>query len=267
MCVPFSQMRTWHSQSRISESTRFGAPNRVGAVSRSSAHGIFPESLDFPPDSIVFPNNTTGLESSTMRRFPNREAEVAALASEIIFGLRENVDDFPSPPVSVEELQAFLDAYTRAHEDHVVAQGAAAEATSAKGEALEDLADAMKGVLRYAEHAVGSDDSKLRKIGWRGRREPSALQPPGAPRTLEVKREGRGWVYLDWKSPADGGAVSAYRVNTRTAGQTEWKEAVLCFESMSVLTDQPEGVEIEYQVIALNKAGDSLPSNLVTAVL
>jgi hypothetical protein len=36
---------------------------------------------------------------------------------------------------------------------------------------------------------------------------------------------------------------------------------------MAVLTDQPQGVEVEYQVIAINKAGTSLPSNLVTAIL
>jgi hypothetical protein len=125
----------------------------------------------------------------------------------------------------------------------------------------------MKGVLRYAEHAVKSHDGKLRKIGWRGRKEPSQLEPPGAPRTLEVMREGRGWIYLDWKTPAEGGAVSAYRVLTRTSGATEWTEAVLCFESMTVLTDQPQGVELEYQVIAVNKAGESLPSNLITVAL
>ncbi len=202
-----------------------------------------------------------------MRRFPSSEAEIATLASEIVFGLRENTDDFPSPPVTVDELQAIVEAYRTAHEVTVVAQSAAAEAIHDKDEVLEQLIDAMKGVLAYAEHAVKSDDAKLKNIGWRGRKGPSKTQPPGAPRALEVKQEGRGWVYLDWKSPANGDSVSSYRVKTRTAGETEWKEVVLCFESIAVLQDQPQGVEVEYQVVAINRAGTSIPSNLVTAIL
>lgn len=202
-----------------------------------------------------------------MRRFPSSEAEVATLAGEIIFGLREHTDDFPSPPVAVDDLQAILEAYKTAHEATVIAQGAAAEATRDKDEVLERLVDAMKGVLAYAEHTVKSDNAKLKNIGWRGRKSPSRTEPPGQPRALEVKQEGRGWVYLDWKSPAGGDSVSAYRVAARTSGETEWKEVVLTFDSMAVLQDQPQGVEIEYQVVAINRAGESIPSNLVTAIL
>ena len=54
-----------------------------------------------------------------MARFPKREAEVATLASEIINGLTENVEDFPAPPIPAEALQARLDAYRRMHESAV----------------------------------------------------------------------------------------------------------------------------------------------------
>lgn len=202
-----------------------------------------------------------------MARFPTREADVAALAGTMVHGLAENAEDFPDCPVSVHKLQQSLARYTSAKETAATAEGASAEAFEDKEDATQDLTENMKSVLRYAEIAVRQDEAKLKNIGWSGRRDPVELQPPGAARTLEVKREGRGWVYLDWKTPAEGGTVSAYRVMTRPAGHTEWKEAVLCFESMTVLTDQPEGVEIEYQVIAINKAGVSLPSNLITAVL
>jgi hypothetical protein len=36
---------------------------------------------------------------------------------------------------------------------------------------------------------------------------------------------------------------------------------------MTVLTEQPQGVDLEYQVIAINKAGESLSSNLITVAL
>jgi len=34
-----------------------------------------------------------------MARFPSREADVAALAGNVIVGLTESADDFPAPPV------------------------------------------------------------------------------------------------------------------------------------------------------------------------
>jgi len=202
-----------------------------------------------------------------MARFPSREAEMAALAGTMVHGLAEHAEDFPDCPVSVEALQEALARYNRAKEIAATAQGAAAEAFDEKQDAAQDLSDKMKNVLRYAEIAVRQDEAKLKNIGWSGRSDPVSLQPPGAPRTLEVKREGRGWVYLDWKTPAEGGSVSAYRVLTRTSGDTEWKEVVLSFESMTVLTEQPQGVDLEFQVIAINKAGVSLPSNLITVAL
>ncbi len=202
-----------------------------------------------------------------MPRFPNREAEVASLAGTMIYGLTEFAGDFPSCPVAVETLREALERFTRAKEIAATAKGAAASAFSDKEDAMQGLTEYMKDVLRYAETAARHDESKLINIGWSAKKEPGTMQIAGAPRTLEVKREGRGWVYLDWKSPADGGTVSAYRVLRRTLGETEWNEVGLCFESMNVLTDQPQGIQLEYQVIAVNKAGESLPSNLITAAL
>ena len=202
-----------------------------------------------------------------MARFPTREADIAAMAGTMVHGLAENGADFPDTPVSVETLQEALTRYTRAKETAASAEATAAVAFDEKQDAIQDLTDRMKSVVRYAEIAVRQDESKLKALGWSARRDPVSLQPPGEPRTLEVKREGKGWVYLDWKAPAEGGSVSAYRVLTRTAGSIEWKEVVLSFESMAVLTDQPLGVDLEFQVIAINKAGKSLPSNLTVVSL
>ncbi len=133
-----------------------------------------------------------------MARFPTREADVAALAGTIAFGLAEHAEDFPDCPVGVEVLQEALARYNRAKEIAASAQGAAAEA-------FEEKEDAV--------------------------------------------------------------SVSAYRVFSRTSGETEWKQLVLSFESMTVLTDQPQGVDLEFQVIAINRAGESPPSNLLTVNL
>ena len=125
-----------------------------------------------------------------MGRFPRREADVAALASQIITGLTENAEDFPSPPRTVDELQASLDSYKRMLEAAVVAEGAAAEAYDEKDDGLESLTEDMKLVLSYAENATRNDPAKLTALGWDGRRQASSPQAPGQARALEVKREG-----------------------------------------------------------------------------
>ena len=202
-----------------------------------------------------------------MARFPSREAEVAALASEMINGLTEHAENFPAPPIGVAELQARLDAYRNAHEAAVLVQSSAAEAFDVKDEALRSLSDDMRLVLKYAEHAAKEDEVKLQALGWDIRKRASEPQAPGPPRTLEVEREGPGWVYLDWKKPSEGGAVAAYHVQVARSEGGEWKDVCTCFETMAVLTGQERGVDLVYRVIAVNRIGKGLASNTVTAFL
>lgn len=202
-----------------------------------------------------------------MRRFPRREAEVAALARQIVFGLAENVDDFPSPPLEPQALQEALDVYNEAHLDTVEAKAALAKAVNVKDQALKTLVLGMKTDLRYAELAVNYNDTKLKQLGWRKRKEPTPMQPPGSARQLNVKREGRGWVSMDWKKPKDGGPVAFYSVQVRHHGKGEWREAARHFETAIVLKDQERGVELEYCVVTVNKAGEGLASNAVTVLL
>ena len=46
-----------------------------------------------------------------MARFPDREAEIKALAQNIVTGLAANASDFPSPPVASADLQALLNSF------------------------------------------------------------------------------------------------------------------------------------------------------------
>ena len=84
---------------------------------------------------------------------------------------------------------------------------------------------------------------------------------------LEVKREGPGWVFLDWKRPSDGGVVGAYHVQVSANGAGQWEDVSTCFDTMAVLTSQERGVELSYRVVAVNRVGEGVPSNTVTAVL
>lgn len=144
---------------------------------------------------------------------------------------------------------------------------AAQQATAAKDEALQALADGMKADLRYAENTVNYDDDQLKLIGWGGRKAKTSLEAPGQTRSLEAPREGEGWVFLDWKEPVDGGAVAAYKIQRRERPEGPWTDAGMAVESETTLSSQERGKELEYRVLAVNKAGVGEPSNTVMAVL
>lgn len=202
-----------------------------------------------------------------MARFPTRETEIKALAQTIITGLTAQAADFPTPPVSPTDLQALLDSLNTLSEAAVTARAAAEQATATKNAAQEELVAAMHADLRYAEDAVSHDDPKLSALGWGGKAAPTPLQMPGQPRALEAPRQGEGWVFLDWKQPAEGGAVAAYKIERRERPAGEWALVSMAIESEATLTNQERGKDWEYRVIATNKAGEGLASNTVGAVL
>ena len=202
-----------------------------------------------------------------MATFPRTEPETLALAMSIIDGLTNNTDIYPAPPVSTAELGIAYAAYHTAKNAQTAALAAAEAATVAKDDVLDSLIESMKTDIRYAENTVDYDDEKLKLIGWAGRKTPAALQVPGQSRLLEAVRQGDGWVFLDWKKPADGGRVAAYKVMRRERDGGSWAEIATAVISEATLVDQPKGKELEYQIIAVNKAGDGEPSNTVMCVL
>lgn len=202
-----------------------------------------------------------------MAQFPARETEVLGLGDSLITGLENNVPIYPSPPVSTIDLQAAFDATIAARDAAVAARAAAEQATTDKELALEDLVEKMKDDLRYAENTVDFDDDKLKLLGWGGRKVPKALEAPGQARALEAPREGEGWIFLDWKEPVDGGQVASYKIERRERPEGPWSIAGMAMESEITLHNQERGKEWEYRVVAVNKAGEGMPSNTVMAVL
>ena len=202
-----------------------------------------------------------------MARFPITEADILALAQALGSGLAANAAVYPAPPVAPADLTALMNVYTIAKNAAIAAQAAAEQATADKDDALEDLVDSMKDDIDYAENTVDYDDDKLKLIGWAGRKAAAPLAPPGQARLLEAPRQGEGWVFLDWKKPAGGGRVSAYKVMRRERPAGPWEEVATAVISEATLVDQPRAKELEYRIIAINKAGDGEPSNTAMVVL
>lgn len=202
-----------------------------------------------------------------MARFPTREPDIVQLAHDVATGLTAHPEDFPSPPVSPDTIQERIAEYSAAREVAIAASAQAVLGTQEKDETLDILIDGLKTILRYAENTHRFDDGKLQLIGWGGRRARSPDEIPGQVRTLELIREGDDWVFLNWNQPSGGGQVTAYKIRRRKRDGGTWMDAGMSVETEVLLEDQEPGLEIEYHLIAVNKAGEGPPSNVVRAVL
>jgi hypothetical protein len=201
--------------------------------------------------------------------FPTRELEIVRLAQDVSKGFRDNPETFPAPPAGPDAIDQALADYNAARDGAIASQASRAKGTALKRETLRALTRLVRANVRYAESLANGDGATLQLVGWGARRSPTpnGLEGPGQVITLEVRQEGSSWVTLGWREPFDGGAVSAYRVQRRKRDGGEWMDVGTSVETAVTLSDQEAGVEFEYRVIALNKAGEGPPSNGVRAVL
>lgn len=204
-----------------------------------------------------------------MATFPKEEANILTLGQEMSAGLKANSETFPAPPVNALDLDAALSDFVAERDAAVAAQSAAVEATDNKQTALQNLSDRIKSNIRYAEQAVDFDDAKLKTIGWGGRRDPKPLEAPGRAQDLVSGEQGEGSIELKWQKPISGGKVSAYEIRRRNEENRAegWDVVKTSLSTEITLTGQPRGVQLEYVVVAMNKAGDGPVSNPVMAVL
>ncbi len=201
-----------------------------------------------------------------MASFPRTEADVANLAKKMTSGLTTQTDSFPSPPVSVAELKAAYDAFMEASH---AARGAAVLATqrfAEKEELMQKVKDMLRSNIRYAEGQVRHDPEKLRLIGWGPRRQKRKPQAPGQVMGLEIVEEGTDWVTLRWKKPKDGGAVGAYKVRMCKL-KGDWTLVESTANNELLLEKLERGITLSFNVIAINKVGESVESSTETAVL
>ncbi len=202
-----------------------------------------------------------------MARFPNSEPEIAALALLVVQGLGQATEDFPAPPVPPNELQARLEVYNTSLAATVVAETAIRGQHAVKDRALEELVDGVKADLKYAEVVVRDRPERLSQLGWGPRRGANSLAVPGEVRDIRIRVEGDNWVVFDWKPPVDGGTAAAYTIQRRKREGGSWRDVGTSVDTAQLLSDQPRGIEFEYRVIAVNRAGTGQPSATATVVL
>jgi len=209
-----------------------------------------------------------------MPRFPAQQAEILALTEAMIGGYTEKAALFPSADVAL--VQSVRDAYYAAAATQTEAVAAARIATEAKQAALAEVQAVIKRQLKLSQTDNPASPENLKYIGWGPRVAAHPIEAPGQPLALKSVHEGAGTVLIEWRRPArgSGGPVRTYIIERRelVIGQPggdggEWKQTAISLETNASLKDQPRGVQLEYRVKAINKAGESEPSNTIAVVL
>ncbi|MCP4200749.1 MAG: fibronectin type III domain-containing protein, partial [bacterium] len=199
-------------------------------------------------------------------RFPKAEAKIAHLAQQIADGLDHAAEEFPSPTVPPAVLRAQLEDYREKSAALARSRAEAKIRRVDKNNALKTLKDSMRADLRYAEVTARRHPERLTQLGWGPRRPRTPLEPPGEVRNMKIRDEGDTWVFLAWDAPDEGGEVAVYQIQ-RKQPRGKWGDVATSIDRVELLHDQPRGVELEFRVLAMNRAGTGGPSATVKAVL
>jgi hypothetical protein len=130
----------------------------------------------------------TLLERRTkMPQFPNKEADVVALAEQMIAGLTTHAADFPS--VTKATLEGKLADYKEEKQAQEDAKSQVQIATISKDENLDSLVELMKNDLKKAEVDCTNNPQNLTEIGWGPKAAPQQLSRPAVRQSFTLKQK------------------------------------------------------------------------------
>jgi len=217
-----------------------------------------------------------------MAQFPLSESHILKLAEQIRSGIAASPELFVHPPVEPDDLGDRIAAFWAARARINQARTRLQEALKEKDRILIELKRGMKQDLRYAEIMAGTNPESLKRIGWSPRRSRRSMQSPGQPMLLRMElrhstsgkgRSKVGTVRLYWKPPITGGKAAGYLVQRRLRradpinGADKANSGWTLIDSvMNVETFVPMELLAagnEFRVLAINRAGESRPSNAV----
>ena len=207
-----------------------------------------------------------------MPTFPTKETNIAALGYRMIFGYVDHLADFPH--IDVDEMTMLIStyfSYTALRKVQSQACAAVKLAIEAKNARLGKLKESMKNCLKKSEVDTADNPEKLGLIGWGPKANPQPTEVPGQPTDLRIIAQGRGTILLNFDRPAAGGTVRNYIIERRAHCDSDdfgaWTITAAAYEPACRLTGQPCRIPLEYRVNAINSAGQSVSSNVVSAVL
>ena len=216
-----------------------------------------------------------------MATYPRIQSEISALVGSMIAGYTEHPGDFPSADVAV--LQTARDEYRTTSEALADAQAAAKLAAVEKAEKLERLQAVMKAQLKRSQVDTASQPEKLALIGWGPKADPQSMQVSSPPTNLKITAQGiigeekKGLLGLQWEKSAFKRArfvryycVERRHVQSNGDGETPvgpWGHIASVIDNKIALKEEPTGVRMEYRIKAVNKGGQSMPSNTIAVVL
>ncbi len=204
-----------------------------------------------------------------MATFPRTEGELAALARDIISGVRTNPELFAG--IDVAGLESLLADYQNQLNARQLARAEALRATDNKNAAQELLTGGIRKAIRQAELDNFDTPLNLVFIGWGPRAEPDPIAAPAAPSNLRATDQQAGQVSFSWDKPRSGGAVRNYCLYRTTAdpesGLGRWTLVDFCYSNEVTLSEQPRGVPLYYMINAVNAGGTSPNSNTLAVVL
>jgi len=203
-----------------------------------------------------------------MPAFPRTEAQILDLTRDVISGLKAEADNLPEVLVAAPEIESMLESFIQKRGAIAAREAELKELYREKNSVFGNMVKAVKSNLKYLERVTfRGNAARLALFGWGTRRPRTQTRTPNQPRVLEIVAEGEGWLELDWKPPKGGGRVVVYEVRRRVEDDPEWQLAGSVLKTECRLTNQPLRKALEFRIIALNKAGASMPSNSVRAVL
>ena len=215
-----------------------------------------------------------------MATYPRTQNKILALTKLMIAGYSEHPGDFPSADIAA--LQTAQNQYQAASEALDQAQSAATIAAADKTEKLKQLQTVTKAQLKKSQVDTGDCPEKLTQIGWSPKADPKSMQEPSQPGDLKITAQGtggenndKGILHLSWKKSMFKRArfVRLYSIERRLASaqqtdpNSQWRHITFALDNKIALKAEPVGLRLQYQVRAVNKGGQSFPSNTVSVVL
>lgn len=210
-----------------------------------------------------------------MSRIPGKRGDRILLAQQMAAGMLANPTEYPVPPFDPGSLSG----------ESVTLAGTDAEAQVIKGQWMIKIEEGetqdktmtanmvkQRGIAR----AMHKDNPAVLAMIDAMIDEPHS-DPPGQPMELVAVVQGPGSVEEKWKRGEVGPSHNEqnfYRIERQIRDLTtgvvteEWGVwQATTTETKILLVDQPRAVEISHRVVAVNEAGDSMPSNTVIVVL